>query len=165
MCKGGKFSKYTFRGNTSFLPQMVLTSGMWENDVSIVPVPQERPCQCNMVTTAVKGVTHEKCSGSILHSAEGHSYIQAHLGAIAGLIPDHHNKAKIARKPVTQIFWFPSAYKTYVYTMKKEKVLVTQLCLTLCDPVDCNPPGSSIHEILQAWILEWVAIPFSRRSS
>ena len=98
MCKGGKFSKYTFRGNTSFLPQMVLTSGMWENDVSIVPVPQERPCQCNMVTAAVKGVTHEKCSGSILHSAEGHSYIQAHLGAIAGLIPDHHNKADIVIK-------------------------------------------------------------------
>ena len=32
-------------------------------------------------------------------------------------------------------------------------------CLTLCDPVDCGPPGSSVHEILQARILEWVAIP------
>ena len=35
----------------------------------------------------------------------------------------------------------------------------------LCDPMDCNPPGSSIHGILQARILEWVAIPFSRGSS
>ena len=34
-----------------------------------------------------------------------------------------------------------------------------QLCPTLCDPVDCSPPGSSIHGILQARILEWVAIP------
>ena len=42
---------------------------------------------------------------------------------------------------------------------------VTQSCLTLCDPVDCSPPGSSIHEILQARILEWVAISFSRGSS
>ena len=33
-------------------------------------------------------------------------------------------------------------------------------CLTLCDPMDCNPPGSSVHEIFQAGILEWVAIPF-----
>ena len=33
------------------------------------------------------------------------------------------------------------------------------LCLTLCDPMDCNPPGSSVHRILQARILEWVAIP------
>ena len=40
--------------------------------------------------------------------------------------------------------------------------LVTQLCLTLCDPMDCSPTGSSVHRILQARILEWVAIPFSR---
>ena len=36
-----------------------------------------------------------------------------------------------------------------------------QLCLTLCDPVDCSPPGSSVHEILQARILKWAAILFS----
>ena len=42
---------------------------------------------------------------------------------------------------------------------------VTQSCPTLCDPVDCSPPGSSIHGILQASILEWVAISFSRGSS
>ena len=44
-------------------------------------------------------------------------------------------------------------------------VLVTQSCLTLCDPMDCNPPGSSVCGILQARILEWAASPFSRRSS
>ena len=38
-------------------------------------------------------------------------------------------------------------------------------CLTLCDPVDCSPPGSSVHGIFQARILEWVAISFSRGSS
>ena len=38
-------------------------------------------------------------------------------------------------------------------------------CLTLCDPTDCSPPGSSVHGILQARILEWVAISFSRGSS
>ena len=37
-----------------------------------------------------------------------------------------------------------------------------QLCLTLCDPVDCGPPGSSVQEILQARILEWVAISVSK---
>ena len=41
-------------------------------------------------------------------------------------------------------------------------VLVTQLCLTLCDPLDCSLPGSSIHGIFQARVLEWVAISFSR---
>ena len=44
-------------------------------------------------------------------------------------------------------------------------VLVTQSCLTLFDPMDCSLPGSSVHGILQARILEWVAIPFSRESS
>ena len=44
-------------------------------------------------------------------------------------------------------------------------VLVAQLSPTLCDPKDCSPPGSSVHRILQARILEWVAIPFSRGSS
>ena len=44
-------------------------------------------------------------------------------------------------------------------------VSVTQSCLTLCDPMDCSQPGSSVHGILQARILEWVAIPFSRGSS
>ena len=43
-------------------------------------------------------------------------------------------------------------------------VLVDQSCLILCDPMDCSPPGSSVHGILQARILEWVAIPFSRGS-
>ena len=43
--------------------------------------------------------------------------------------------------------------------------LVTQLCLTLCDPMDCSPPGSSVHRILQARIPEWIAMPSSRGSS
>ena len=39
------------------------------------------------------------------------------------------------------------------------------LCSTLCDPMDCSPPGFSVHEILQARILAWVAVPFCRGSS
>ena len=38
----------------------------------------------------------------------------------------------------------------------------TQLCPTLCDPTDCSPPGSSVHGISQARIIEWVAISYSR---
>ena len=42
---------------------------------------------------------------------------------------------------------------------------VAQLCPTLCDPMDCSPPGSSAHGILQARLLEGVAISFSRGPS
>jgi len=47
----------------------------------------------------------------------------------------------------------------------KVEVLVTQSCLTLSNPMDCSSSGYSVHEILQARILKWVAIPFSRGSS
>ena len=43
----------------------------------------------------------------------------------------------------------------------KSESEVTQSCLTLSDPMDCSPPGSSIHGIFQARVLEWVAIAFS----
>ena len=42
------------------------------------------------------------------------------------------------------------------------KVLVAWSCPTLCDPMDCSPPGFSVYGVLQPRILEWVAISFSR---
>ena len=50
-------------------------------------------------------------------------------------------------------------HSTHVYHILCAQSL--QSCLTLCDPLDCSPPGSSVHGILQARILEWVAISFS----
>ena len=44
-------------------------------------------------------------------------------------------------------------------------MIIAQLCPTPCDLMDCSPPGSSVHGILQARILDWVAIPFSRGST
>ena len=61
-----------------------------------------------------------------------------------------HNK-----KPLEKAF-FSRAFSLIV------KVKVAQSCATLCNPMYCSPPGSSIHGILQARILEWVAISFSR---
>ena len=46
-----------------------------------------------------------------------------------------------------------------------EKVLITQSCPTLCDPMDYSPPSSSVQGISQTETLEWVAIPFSSVSS
>ena len=50
---------------------------------------------------------------------------------------------------------------SYMYTCAQ----LLQLCPPLCDPMDCSPSGSSVHGILQASILEWVALPSSRGSS
>ena len=49
--------------------------------------------------------------------------------------------------------------------VKEKELLVAQSCLTLCNPTDCSPPGSSVHGISRARILEWVAMPSSKGSS
>ena len=51
------------------------------------------------------------------------------------------------------------------HTIWKSESEVAKLCPTLCDPMDCSLPHSSVHEIFQARVLEWVAISFSRGSS
>ena len=57
-------------------------------------------------------------------------------------------------------------HNKYIHTeMMNVCAKLLQSCPPLCDPIDCSPPGSSVHGILQARILEWVAIPFSRASS
>ena len=73
-----------------------------------------------------------------------------------------YNRRKISKflhylqwtKPKYLLNWVPQL-----------NLLVTQSCLTLCDPMDWSPPGSSGHEISQARILEWVALSFFRGSS
>ena len=94
---------------------------------------------------------------------------------ISHLIPWHIDLL-VKAKAVEIKFWamwreFPPTDLTWRQTKEgqiefmKVKELVAQLCPTLCDAMDCSLPGSSIHGIIQARILEWVAIPFSRGSS
>ena len=60
---------------------------------------------------------------------------------------------------------FSSALCVCIHLLYKMLCFVAQLCPTLCDPMDCSPPGSSVCGILQAGILEWVAMLSSRESS
>ena len=53
----------------------------------------------------------------------------------------------------------------FIGRKKESESEVTQSCLTLSDPMDCSLPGSSVHGIFQAIVLEWIAISFSRGSS
>ena len=63
-----------------------------------------------------------------------------------------------------------SPHYSHILQMNKQRhaegrCLVAQSCLTLCDPMDCSPPGSCVHGISQTKILEWVAMPSFRGSS
>ena len=66
---------------------------------------------------------------------------------------------------ISQLHAYPSTRLPFLFTTVKVKMLVTQSCPTLCDSLDCTLPGSSVHGILQARILEWLAMPSSRGSS
>ena len=59
----------------------------------------------------------------------------------------------------------PLSQTTQFYSWATGGGLIAQLCLTLCDPLDCKLPGSSDHAVFQARILEWVAISFCSASS
>ena len=67
--------------------------------------------------------------------------------------------------PISPLSHGSSSLSLPYFCNEKVRVLVTPWCPTLCDPMDCSPPGSSVHGILQARILEWVAIPFSKADS
>ena len=79
-------------------------------------------------------------------------------GILRKALPDH---SEIKEEEIHNYIWknkYSSAWKNF-------KVLVTWSCPTLCNLMNSSPPGSSVHGILQARTLEWVAFPFSRASS
>ena len=78
-------------------------------------------------------------------------------GTLKSLLQHQSSKASILQRSVIshRALWF--------HICMCDKSL--QSCPTLCDSIDCSPPGSSVRGILQARILEWVAMPSSRRSS
>ena len=96
------------------------------------------------------------------------------------MLPEHYGHKKMAIKMIRgkgiriiygiYYFWYLYKHRKISENMHymldvKIKVLVTQSCPTLCNPMDCSPPESSVHRIFQARILEWVAILFCRGSS
>ena len=77
---------------------------------------------------------------------------------------------QILTEAISNVFHFCFSLYTALFNFWRRKAIivesgVVQSCPTLCDPVDCSPPGSSVHGIFQAVVLEWAAISFSRGSS
>ena len=76
------------------------------------------------------------------------------------------NHWNVGFKKVNFMVWIIAIKKNTGFVVLCCKcVLVAQSCPILCDPMYCSPPGPSVHGILQAKILKWIAIPFSRGSS
>ena len=96
------------------------------------------------------------------------SWFLSHYSLSVGILQDSIINQSTYSHPlnspwvISTFLWF---YLTLHLTVIESKSEVTQLCLTLCNPMDCSLPASSLHGVLQARILEWVAISFSRGSS
>ena len=72
---------------------------------------------------------------------------------------EHVGWAHLSEPRACEKFWSQSQQNCHFHC------LVTKSCLTLCNLMDCRPPGTSVHGISQARILKWVVISFSRASS
>ena len=117
-----------------------------------------------------KWVIHHECKGQVQLLEEGRHGL-AVLGEKHRLDPHsclrrqelgfQHQHASLLK---LLVYFNPHPMPRWKVKVKSESE-VAQSCPTLCDPMDCSLPGSSVHEILQARILEWVAISFSRGSS
>ena len=76
-----------------------------------------------------------------------------------------HIPSECHSSPVFGEYYFCAFYSCWAHVFCVCCAKSLQSCLTLCDPMDCSSPGSSVHGILQARILEWVAMPPSRGPS
>ena len=102
----------------------------------------------------------------VYFSSKYHHILMVHYLLFFSGLPNISQPYHISRGNFLVLFMisFP-VHRSTLYKVSEQVSEVAQLCPTLCDPVDCSLPGSSIHGILQTRILEWVAISFSRGSS
>ena len=113
----------------------------------------------------------DKCQAVL--SKQGKLQISIHIMSLYFVKKKKKRRIKINTiKWISMLTCTENSWKKYIQLQKICKAWVSewvsevaQSCPTLCYPVDCSPPGSSVHGILQARILEWVAISFSRGSS
>ena len=111
---------------------------------------------CCLVAKSRPTLLHEK---SLLQ--EMTSYLTVSWNSWCIVLKQHRNPVLRTQNSQNDYFWPKSPH---VKGLNKTESEVAQLCPTLCYPMDCSLPGSSIHGIFQARILEWVAISFSRSS-
>ena len=108
-------------------------------------------------------------SNSLQYSCLENSTDRAARQARVHRVPESDRTKETARMPECLIFLNLRFFHLQMHPLfsiwKWKKVLVAQSFPTLCDPIDCSLPVSSIHGVLQAKILDWTAIPFSRGSS
>ena len=134
----------------------------WKRSI-LIPIPKKNSTkECANHRTIALIFHASKVMLKILHARLQHYANQDIPDVQAGF-----RKGRGARDQIANICWIIEKAREFqknVYLCffgYATCVLVAQLCPTLCDPMDCSPPGSSVHWIFQTRTLEWVAISFS----
>jgi len=92
------------------------------------------------------------------------SYKLVHFSVLLIFIKGSSSPPDSGSQPQKSCRWMPLSLTSHIWPNKVKSNQVTQSCLTLCISMDYSLPGSSVHGIFQARVLEWVAISFSRGS-
>ena len=111
-------------------------------------------------TTKIKKIDNTQCGEGMEHPAGGSVEWENHMGKLAVSNKTYHTSAFWSSKSTHR--HSPKRNKVYVHTKRCTRMFassVAKSCLTFCDPMDCSLPGSSVHGIFQARILQWVAFP------
>ena len=133
-----------------------------------VPIPHPRPGAELQICGSVENLPETSPLGTQGKSHRRHLTALKPRGALGKLLATKDNEQTTTGcleyicEPATIIFC--SSF-SLIFACVSVSVKSLQSCPTLCNPMNCSPPGSSMHGILQARILEWVANPFSSESS
>ena len=146
------------------LPRGYTCSPSWNPLPLPSPYHPSGSSQCTSPKHPVSCIEH----GLAIHFTHDNIHVSMPFSQIIPTLP---SPTKSKRLFYTSVSLLLSCIQGYCYHLSKFHIYVldegevTQSCPTLCDPVDCSLPGSSVQGILQARVLEWVAISFSRGSS
>ena len=118
-------------------------------------------CYCSVAEWCLTLCNPMNCStpGSSVRGILENTGMDCHF-LVQGIFPDQRFNPHLLHWQADSLS--PSSQRSHICVCVCACVKFLQLCLTLCDHMDCSPPGSSVNGILQARILEWIAMPSFR---
>ena len=121
------------------------------------------PLQCSCLENPMDGGAWQATVHGVAESDTTerlHFHFHTKIGMVQRRLAWPLHKYDMQICEIVHIFWcFPHSSVSKESTCKAGAAKLLQPCLTLCDPMDCSPPGSSVHGIFQARVLEWGAMP------
>ena len=144
-----------------FIPFPLTYENSIGNSPQTPPSLKDQPQPSILASSHLPGSSDHPCNSKILDPSSR----PQPFAALGGIISFYKPTGQQLTQTSTKKNLGKKKKKTNKKATTSSACVRAQSCPSLCDPMDCSLPGSSVHGILQARILEWVAYPFSRGSS